>query len=197
MVARPKIYYPPSYIITNLRTIGNEYMYLNGVEYTGYYHKYLDGMVMTGAIYDINTSEYLIPYKNLKSNFVYDSLVDINLENYRAPMYKFPKPSPSDYEYGSFKRYFLRRVNDVNSSIIEVDYNQFNSWNSSSTIDKNLYIGLEINWKLTGQIHDYKENEILIPGVLSTNNRTIITESANYKGLDKILKNPIEFYKNL
>ncbi len=38
MITRNKLYYPKSHIITNLHTIGNEWMLEDGTEYKGYYH---------------------------------------------------------------------------------------------------------------------------------------------------------------
>ena len=75
MYKRPKIYYPKAKITNNLYTKGREWMYEDGKEYIGYYHKYADGLVLTEAFYNTIRSEKLIPYTDIQrqeSNVVYD-----------------------------------------------------------------------------------------------------------------------------
>lgn len=199
MTQRPKVYYPESYITTNIYTAGKEYMLQNGTEYIGYYHKYADGMIMTGAVYDINTSEFLVKYIKNESSILYDIITKVDVKKFILPYSMFIMPTLEQYEYGSFKRYFLRKANDINSSVIEVDERQYLGWQNNSFIDKNYYIGTSLDWKLTGPLNDIIDSntKLVTSGVYSTNMRTVMLKEKEMIGISKLLKNYSQFYKNL
>ena len=78
MAVRNKIYYPKSHIVENLYTSGKEWMTEKGEEYIGYYHKYIDGKVASGAVFSKTQSVKLIKYINhviQPDNALYNSLV--------------------------------------------------------------------------------------------------------------------------
>ena len=78
MAVRNKLYYPQSQIVTNLHTSGKEWMTESGEEYVGYYHKYIDGKVASGAVYVKGQSVTLIKYIDhavQPDNALYNSLI--------------------------------------------------------------------------------------------------------------------------
>lgn len=188
---RKKLYYPSSHIITGLHTIGKEWMFTDGTEYKGFYHTYSDGTVMTGAVYSVTTSETLIPYIDAISqpdNREYNSLLK-KVEQYTAPIYHYTIPTMDDFKNGFIKRYFVRRRNFFTySDVLEISEKQFNTLNTPNTgIDGNLYIGVSLDWKLTGPLHDSKDNHNIVYGVYDTNKRIASLKDVNLKGLKQYL----------
>lgn len=196
-MARKKIYYPKSHIITNLYTSGKEWMLEAGEEYIGFYHKYIDGTVMTNAVYDRASSKKLQPWENVidqPDNFLYNSLK--RKLNYRSPEYSAPLPVQKDYKNGKFIRYFLRRRNyNVYADILEIDEMQFRSWkNPNGGIDDALYFAIAIDWKLTGPLNDIViDNANVIYGVADTNARTVQLKNNTMPGLINVLTDYIEY----
>jgi len=182
MANRPKIYYPANQITTGLKTSGKEWMLQNGTEFKGYYHRYVDGMVMTGFSYNEATSDYLIPYRP-PSSFKYDSLVETDIKNYITPKQYYPKPSKVDYDQGYVTRYFIRRVNNIDARIIEIDKTQWNL--IGSQIDPLLYSKISLPWKLTGNQSDVEQ----------TNGKVVRKYNEELPGLQKYLRNYLELYK--
>lgn len=205
IMARKRLYYPASQIITNLYTSGKEYMTTDSVEYVGFYHKYIDGAVMTGAVYDKIESKVLKTYvdtitqpelviyrdsikkgSNSKTNVVYNV----------QPKFAYVTPTELDFQVGKFKRYFIKRRNFKRiDDIFEIDSDQFKLWRKiKSGIDETLYDAIEIDWKLTGPLNDITDNNVIVsPGVASTNERIVRLASGKFTGLDMYLTNYIEF----
>lgn len=188
---RNKLYYPASHIVTGLYTSGKEWMLQDGTEYIGYYHKYVDGTVLTVATYSEFNSKTLIPYMDLiaqPDNHEYNSAIK-KVNVYTAPIYKYPLPTIEDYNKGFFQRYFVRRRNySTYVDIMEIDSKQFNTLNTPGTgIDGNLYIGTTINWKLTGPLKDVNTNSGTIHGVEDTNRRLVEIKDKDLKGLINFL----------
>lgn len=204
-MTRKRLYYPASQIITNLYTAGKEFMTTDNVEYIGFYHKYIDGAVMTGAVYDKVESKVLKTYvdtvtqpellvyrdsvkkgRNSKTNVVY------NIQ----PKFSYVAPTVSDFELGKFNRYFIKRRNfNTINDIFEIDVDQYNQWRKAKAgIDETLYDAVKIEWKLTGPLNDITEDDvIMVPGVASTNERIVRLTSNKFIGLDMYLTNYIEF----
>jgi hypothetical protein len=193
---RNKIYYPASHIITNLYTSGKEWMYMNYEEYVGFYHTYIDGLVMSGASYSPTDSKDLIPYTEHSSNTsisIYSSLK--SSVEYVAPTYSFPKVTLDDYKNGYCTRYFISRRNfNTYRDLIEIDAAQFKLWKRPKTgIDEELYQAIELNWKLTGPINDYVDSNGNIQyGVEDTNKRIVSLKNTELNGLNDYLNDYIE-----
>lgn len=197
MITRNKIYYPKSHIITNLHTIGNEWMLEDGTEYKGYYHKYIDGTVLTGAVFNKSESKKLIPYVNKvaqPNNLIYDKIKRIN-KNFTVPQQRIPIPVMDDYEKGKITRYFIKRRNSATyEDIFEVDKPQFKLLKQSKNgIDGNLYVGIEVEWKLTGPLNDLKDGYNTTYGVVDTNQRVVFLKDREFSGLKNFLTDYIEF----
>ena len=194
---RNKIYYPKSHIVENLYTSGKEWMTEDGTEYIGYYHRYIDGKVATGAVYSNTQSVALIKYINVVTqpdNTMYNSLVKKS-NNFTSPKQIIPIPTNDDYEKGKFVRYFLRRRNySTFEDMLEVDANQFKLWERvGSGINENLYDGLSLDWKLTGPLNDITQSNNVVYGVADTNKRMVLLKDYDFPGLKSFLTDYIEF----
>jgi len=195
MYTRNKLYYPKSHITTNLRTDGKEWMFEDGTEFKGFYHKYIDGTVLSGAVFHKTDSKKLIPYIDKvtqPNNVEYDALIKRPI--IKSPHYTFPIPKLDDYESGKFIRYFIRRRNDVNpSNIMEIDKEQFLSWKKPNFgIDNTLYIATEVDWKLTGPRFDDRTTINIVYGVEDTNKRIVELKDDEFPGIKNFLTNYIE-----
>lgn len=188
MANRNKIYYPASQIITGLYTSGNEWSLENGTEYIGFYHKYVDGLVMTGAEYSKFDSIKLIPYVQKSNSPVYDSLK--SKKTYTSPEMSYPLPTDEDYRRGKFTRYFIRRRNSISyTDILEIDKIQFDSWKQAQYgIDESLYFAISLDWKLTGPLYDSTDSY----GVETTNRRMVSLKDVELPGLKLFLTNYTE-----
>ncbi|MCK9273095.1 hypothetical protein M0P65_06120 [Candidatus Gracilibacteria bacterium] len=131
---------------------------------------------------DDDVYEYYI----LKQNF---------LRSFETPKNSIVYPKESDYKKGNFIRYFIKKRNDEFAPIIELDEKQYKRMNSSKNgIDKNIYYGIEVEWKLTGPENDIiNNNMIVVYGVKNTNERTLINKNTQMPGIQDKLKNLQEF----
>ena len=185
MYTRNKLYYPASHISTNLRTDGLEWMLEDGTEFKGFYHKYIDGTVLTGAVFHKADSKKLIPYINKidqPNNFEYDAIV--KKDAIIAPHYKL----------GKLTRYFLKRRNFSSfQDIVEINKDQFLSWKKQKGgIDNKLYMATEVDWKLTGPLNDDKTTQNIVYGVYDTNQRIALLKDHEFVGLKNFLTDYVE-----
>jgi hypothetical protein len=193
---RNKLYYPKSHIITNLHTDGKEWMFEDSTEFIGYYHKYIDGTVLSGAVYSRSESKKLIPYVDAvkdPANIVYDSLK--KKSKFKAPYTVYTIPTESDFEAGKIIRYFLRRRNtSTYEDITEINKDQYKLWKQSSGgIDRTLYNAIELEWKLTGPLNDIREGINITYGVSDTNKRMVELKDIEFPGLKNFLTDYIEY----
>ena len=191
MAVRKKLYYPKSHITTGLYTVGKEWMLEDGTEYVGYYHTYIDGIILTEANYNQATSVTLIPFINTISqpnNRLYKSITT-KKNVYTSPVSHFPTLTVDDYNNGFVTRYFVRRRNfSTYVDIVEINQDQYNSINKPNTgIDGDLYVSTTINWKLTGPLHDIKSELNTISGVFDTNQRLVHLKDNDLKGIKQFL----------
>ena len=144
------MYFPKSKIITDQYTNGGELFYKgNGLPYQGYYYILASGQVFSGKsptdgqplelvystnyndksanepdtfqtsptsvfkLYDFGTSK--LPYDNIRKQ----KQIEYPPTSLIEPVYTLPTPA-----YPSFRRYFVKRVNNV--SFIEIDQMQYN-----------------------------------------------------------------------
>lgn len=190
-----KLYYPKSHIVNNLYTTGKEWMFEDGTEFIGYYHKYIDGNVKSGAVYNRTESKKLIEYIDITvqpDNHVYNSIK--NTINSVPPVIKYSIPEVEDYEVGKITRYFIRRRNySTFEDIFEIDKDQYKKWKSKSGgIDSALYDAIQLDWKLTGPLYDIKNELNPIPGVYDTNQRMVMLKDNLFTGLKDYLTDYIE-----
>jgi len=158
---------PKNQILENLYTKGNEYLLSRTYDnYVGYYHS-VSGKKYIGATYDSNAIE-LVPYTQNREVAAY------NLSNI-DPVYmrinpgiintikkdEFPivrvnyVPSP-DASY----RFFIKRINEVNAPILEVDKQTYTSAKTTK-----FYYVLTILWGSNISSLDYSSFEQKMPGI--------------------------------
>lgn len=195
MATPNKLYYPKSHIVNNLFTIGKEWMFEDGTEFMGYYHKYIDGNVKTGAVFNRSESKKLIPFVDKviqPDNRVYNSIKKPIKST--SPMIKYTIPVIEDFEVGKITRYFIRRRNySTFEDIFEIDKAQYKLWKSKSGgIDGALYEVIELDWKLTGPLNDIVQEMNTIPGVYNTNQRMVMLKDNVFTGLKDYLTDYIE-----
>lgn len=204
MITRQRLYYPASQIIQNLYTAGKEYMTADNAEYIGFYHRYIDSTIMTGAVYDSVESKVLKVYVDTVTqpeSILYTDSIE-NGSNSRTnvlytihPVFTYVQPQEKDFVPGKFKRYFIKRRNyQTINDIFEIDQLQYKLWKQiKSGIDENLYTAISIDWLLVGPLHDVTENGIVIlPGVSTTNERIVRNAALNFIGLDSYVTDFIE-----
>jgi len=164
------MYYPLSQIITNLYTNGDEYILLNTKEnYIGYYWKASDGKIYTGKtpqdtpiseliLADTNpinpvAQNYNIPVILNQNNFentTYFNLKNINtFEISLTPSYYPTQPTQQDYQIGEFRRYFVKKTNEIQYT--EISKDQFDLLVAKDPqILWQLYLPFFIPWDITG-----------------------------------------------
>jgi hypothetical protein len=205
-------YYPPSKIIENQSTTGNDYT-LNGTPYTGKYYVTFDGTAYTGANPIIGKNELLEPatrYRNapiLDSNRLPTALVNTiaaatpNNKNLNTrpenpptaisytggPTPYYPYPIPEDYDKGYIIRYFAKRRNSQ-GYIIEISELEYNSiQNGTAPYDISMYMVGSIFWKLTGPLNFVRLSQYNTrAGIIDTNKRLV-------ENLDKTMLGMVEF----
>lgn len=181
-----KLYYPKTHIVNNLYTEGKEWMYEDGTEYMGYYHRYIDGVRMSGAVFQRGYSKKLIPYVDIALQPDTRSYDILKKRTTRiTPTEQYPIPDEDDYANGRIRRYFLKRRNyAAYTDIMEIDKRQYRLWKKPKMgIDETLYTAIEIDWKLTGPLHDEVVGMNTEYGVYDTNLRTVQLYNSKFSGL--------------
>jgi len=182
---RRKLFYPKGEQILGLLTKGKEWMFADTrKEYKGPYHRFTDGVVMTGGA-PSKRSKYLIPYKDLSSKEnlaadIYRNITTVKVDKFIAPRYYYPKKRAKDVTNGYIERYFVQKKNDVTSiSIVEIDKKQYGkvALKNKEAIDGKLYNKFLLRWKITG-----KEEEIK-----KVNSTTLSRLDRQYTGIRKYL----------
>ena len=190
-------YYPKSHIITGLVTKGNEWMMEDGTEYIGAFHKYIDGLILTGGIFSAEKSQKLIPFKKttIIQNSIYSKLTKLKLDKYISPKQIRVKPTSDERNTGFFIRYFVLKRNDFKAPIFEINKKQFASLNKEkSGINEHLYFGITMRWKISGPEFDVKNGHIINEsGVVDSNVRTVAAKEREMPGILNYLINMREF----
>lgn len=178
MAKRLKVYYPKGQIQNGLYTQGREFMFEDGAEYIGDYHKYSTGEVFTKSSYIKNVSEKLVPFIDLSNfdnsqKFDYDTLVKFK-SNYEFATYGKTIPTQNDYNDGYFTRYFAKR--HFNNIITEVTKDTY------IRLTPEYYSKLELRWKLVGD-------------AIIVNQRVVRNAEKDIKGISNYITNYSEFVK--
>lgn len=188
---RQKIYYSKTDINKNLYTPGREWMTEDYTEYIGLYHKYITGEVYTEPDWNPSKSKKLIKFAQLNSNIIeYKNINDINTK-FKQPVKYHIVISDDDIQKKFITRYFLQKINEP--QIIEIDLTQYDQW-KSGRIDRNLYIGSTVNWKITGPVNTIINNNVKQIGVIDHNTNEISNIRRKLPFIDVELINPLEFY---
>ena len=186
------VYYPLSKIQANLFTSGNEFaIALTQTDYKGYYFSTYDGKFFTEKTPSKNSVE-LIRYAPKKSKTSLGSLgYTIEEKDNPVTQHFIPKPTDQDYVQGFITRYFVKRVNGDESTVKELDQTTYDGLQ-----DNPLYIIEEGVWYITGVVEDITlTGGMVIPGVSTNNRATISRINKTIPGVDRYLRDPLQFYK--
>ena len=202
------MYYPKSQITTNLYTNGDKLMYKsNSIPYMGYYWTTSTGKVYTGKTPDDTPTEELIElniprasqnltnqevtFNNVESNVnpslrVYSSLIPSPSRLF-LPTYFQPQPTSQDYQTGEFRRYFVKKTNEL--IYIEVSENTYNNiLNQNSQWSWQDYLPFNIPWSISGdKLTVAKTNKNIVD--------LIMLRLSLYKFNDYLRNDYTKFYK--
>jgi hypothetical protein len=185
-------YYPPSKVIEDLNTAGNQFTLENGQAYYGKYYLTYDGKAFSGPSPRVGPNErlYAIPdypifrgseILNLGQNQIANFINKTNLVSNRIPGKPnsyYPQPLESDYRRGYVIRYFTKKENEK-GFVTEISQEEYNSIiNGTADYDISIYQTAKILWKLTGPLRSQRKSQYnVIPGIVETNQR--LTEETN------------------
>jgi len=103
------------------------------------------------------------------------------------PVYSKVYPQQNDYKYGSYTRFFVKKIND--RTIYEISKENY------TEISDNIYIKIAIEWKLAGEKNTVIENKIKMnEGVFEHNKSQINFYKKIMTGLENVLRDPLEFW---
>jgi hypothetical protein len=110
----------------------------------------------------------------------------------KTPKTIVPIPTDVDYKYGFIERYFIRKANDENGFIYEIDNDSYQKY-----LENPYWICDIVRWRITGPINPvYKDNgELDDRGVLFSNKTALNIASAKLKNISLYLPNILQFYK--
>jgi len=188
---RSQITYLIEDITNNLVTTGSQWMTEDGQEYIGAYHTYATGEVYTRGVWDELLSKKLIPFEETTTvETIYKRLKPNIKTKYKLPTLYIPIITPADVSKGTFTRYLLQ--NQVSFQIIEVNKEQFSQWQKKK-IDPNIWQGVQLEWKLVGNVNDVILNGASDLGIVSFNRNSVLQASKVLPGLQNILTNFTQF----
>ena len=177
-MSRRKLYYPQGQIQKGLYTNGGEWMFVDGTEYVGDYHKYTTGEVYTISSYIDGVSKELIPYQNvqnysIKQNFEYTKLTS-ELDKFHLANFGKELPTQDDYNKGFMLRYIVQRKSS--NLITEVTNDE------SSNIQEEHYNKVTLPWKLVGD-------------AIVVNQRVVNSIEKDIEGISNYITDYSEFVK--
>ena len=184
---------PKNLVKENLFSKGE--LFLNNVEYIGPYNVKADGTYHTLARFVTGKSKQL---KTKKSTLYQDLLkitggIDVSEKNGQV-VDNTILPTNEDYTNGVYTRYFIKTKGS--KTIAEVSEDMLGQL--GVTIDDNLYVGFELDWKLTGPLDDIIVDGVRQQaGVRDTNRRTLQRLEQEYIGITEKLQNLTQFYRNI
>ena len=194
MAKKRRIFYPESEQILGLFTTGKEWMFRDSQkEYKGPYHRFTDGIVMTGASPMGKRSKYLMPYKevseeSVKATEYYRLVTTIKVDKFKAPQYYYPILTPNDISVGYVERYFVqKKSNPTAYGVTEVDKKQFDNVSlvNKPAINGKTHHKFSLRWKLLGTKKEIED----------TNRKTLLNLDQTYKGILQYLSILTEFSK--
>lgn len=203
---RKRIYYTKAQIEEGLVTNGGEWMFTNGTEYIGQYHKYITGEVFSESTFIEGKSKILIPYIDIEKinqqtdfgidlakNFEYDSIKNVDVPKSVTPNPSLHIVSNKDITNGYMTRYFAYKAND--GRILELSKDEYDKIGTDNGLDEILWKRFTIRWKVIGPERDVldKNGNIVESGIIDTNRRTVTSQSTQYPTLMNYIVNFREY----
>lgn len=121
-----------------------------------------------------------------------DIVKNIEIFTIQYPKTIVPTPTNEDYELGFIRRYFVRKANDLNGHIFEVDKETHSDYMKNP-----FWISGNLKWRIKGPIEAiYKDNgEMEDMGVRNSNKAAINILSSTLKNVGLYLPNLLQFHK--
>ena len=203
---RKRIYYTKAQITEGLVTSGKEWMYVDGTEYIGQYHRYTTDEVFSEATYIDGKSKILIPYIDTNTigqqnelgidtskNFEYNSIKTLDVQISQIPNPNTERVTDRDIEVGYVVRYFAYKVND--GQLLELNKEDYDSVGSPNGLDSILWKKFNLRWKITGPDNDILDRfgNIKESGIIDTNRRTLNLKSEEYPTLMEYITDLTEY----
>ena len=91
-----------------------------------------------------------------------------------------PAPTDFDYKRGFIERYFVQKVNDIDSFVYEVDYKLY-----ADIVKSSFYRFVKLRWRISGDADKARES----------NKTSVRLASSNMKALILYLPNYLQFHK--
>ena len=196
------MYYPKNQIQTGFYSNGELIEARSKQLYTGPYFKTSDGLLYSGKepndgkniklIYPEDSPGYsrtqlpnrveVEDYRFTRENSPYSILTGENRNTLPyTPIPYYPILSESDIKNGKFTRYFVKKTN-------QNIYTEINSTNYASSINSNLYIGIELPWVISGDEEEVKQ--------INAKQIAFVEKNLDIIGLGKFLRfNYLQFYQ--
>jgi len=155
----------------------------SGANYNGPFVRDFLGRFFKGKSYssDSEALEFVPTWNENES----DSLEGVPIK--RA----FRKPSPSDYEKGTFPRFFVKEANS--GKVTEIDSDTYKALRKEGKLNRR---AIRIEWYVTGNPEDEVINGYVYPGTKAKNQDVIDQAEKILPGIGaQILKNPAEFVR--
>jgi hypothetical protein len=192
---RLKTYYTLDEITNNLYTAGKEWMFEDGTEYIGMYHRYITRETYTLGKWNPAKSKKLIIYKeNAKQDETPNNITTQASTTFYTPTSNTPVIDTTARQQGYIERFFIKKVNEL--AIKEIDGEQYKMWQQQK-IDPHLFTAISLLWKISGNTTDTQQGVVKIPGVQTTNLNTIKRVESQMPGISMYLNDPLQFYTDV
>ena len=167
------MYYPQSQITSNLYTNGDEFVYVsNQQSYSGYYFKTSTGKYFSGKNQNDAPNVEITPLQTFQNipipdtsgiqynlsatsnifeqdNEIYLNINSIEPTTVIVPTYYPTQPTQQDYQIGEFRRYFVKKTNEIQYT--EISKDQFDLLVAKDPqILWQLYLPFFIPWDIAG-----------------------------------------------
>ena len=204
---RDRIYYTKAQIQDGLITNGEEWMFVDGTEYIGQYHRYTTNEVFSEATFVDGKSRKLIPYVDIEAvgsenvdgidftkNYLYDNIKTLDIKKTAKSNPDRNPITDKDIKNGYVDRYFGYRYDN---QCIELNKEKYNKIGSEEGLTDVLYSKVKLKWKISGPVYDVLDSngKLIEPGVFDTNKRTVALYSEKYPSLKLKLLDYLEYYQ--
>ena len=182
-------YYNLHQIITGRYSSGNEFVLKNGEIYVGSYHILPTGQRFSGFQPEPSSVELFELRLNPTQDILrYNQITGNEINRYIPPILYSPIPTLDDYKKGKIQRFFVQKRNSPLNTILEIDYNQFNSINTENNpgINGVIYNKVLLEWRIS---------KISTQDASYLNNLEIQKNLPNFPYLNLYLTNTLEFYR--
>lgn len=139
-------------IITGKYSYSGEFVLKNGEIYIGAYHILPTGQRFTGFRPEPGSVELFEKRLNPTQDILrFNQINDLEINKSVPPVSFYPSPTDEDYQIGKIQRFFVQKRNSPLNTIMEIDYNQYNTINTENNpgINGVIYNKLLIEWRIS------------------------------------------------